>query len=282
MTANDSLKSLSAAEYSEFCERLESTSGIQLNAGKEYLVLSRLRKLLAQRNLPTVAELIYSMDRDSQLERQVIDAMTTNETLWFRDTHPFQILRDRIFPELAQQNTPIRIWSAACSTGQEPYSIKMEELEYRRRAARLPDLSVLATDLSPTALSEAKSGAYPWIAIRRGLSGPYQEQYFTKTSEDVWTVKPEVRKGIEFREFNLNDSYTRLGQFDVVFCRNVLIYFSSERKRDILIRIHGALKEGGYLFLGASEALTNLSDYYDMISCRPGIIYRKKAFAAGR
>ncbi|MEK9765295.1 MAG: CheR family methyltransferase, partial [Thalassolituus sp.] len=155
-------------------------------------------------------------------------------------------------------------------------------LEYRRRAARLPDLSVLATDLSPTALSEAKSGAYPWIAIRRGLSGPYQEQYFTKTSEDVWTVKPEVRKGIEFREFNLNDSYTRLGQFDVVFCRNVLIYFSSERKRDILIRIHGALKEGGYLFLGASEALTNLSDYYEMISCRPGIIYRKKAFAADR
>lgn len=269
-------------EFSRFRTELESLCGIALGDGKEYLVASRLRKLLAQRNLPSVTELLDSMRRDRSLGLEVVDAMTTNETLWFRDGHPFEILRERIFPELSSRSEPIRIWSAASSTGQEAYSIRIEESEFRKRAVqRLPSVSVLATDISTSALAEAQQGRYPWIAIRRGMPQSYLTEYFTQIDNDCWEILPSLREQVEFREFNLNDSYARLGKFDVIFCRNVLIYFTAERKRDILLRMHGALKEGGYLILGASEAL-NLPDHFDMISCRPGIVYQAKAVAAQR
>jgi len=274
---------VSGDEYHQFRDHLESISGILLSDGKEYLVVSRLRRIMTERELPTLSELMYAMARDRQLEHHVIDAMTTNETLWLRDAHPFTILENRIFPELAQQSGSIKIWSSACSTGQEPYSIKMTELEYRRKTGnRMPPVSVLATDLSDSALSAARRGAYPWMAIRRGMPEALLERYFDKTGDDEWQVSKALREGIDFRSFNLNDNYGRLGSFDVIFCRNVLIYFSGERKRDILIRMHGALKSNGYLILGASEAISGLSDYYEMVTCSPGIVYRKKPFAAGR
>ncbi|MEC8442797.1 MAG: protein-glutamate O-methyltransferase CheR [Pseudomonadota bacterium] len=269
-------------EFSRFRTELESLCGIALGDGKEYLVASRLRKLLAQRNLPSVTELLDSMRRDRSLGLEVVDAMTTNETLWFRDGHPFEILRERIFPELSSRSESVRIWSAASSTGQEAYSIRIEESEFRKRAVqRLPAVSVLATDISTSALAEAQQGRYPWIAIRRGMPQSYLTEYFTQIDKDCWEILPSLREQVEFREFNLNDSYARLGKIDVIFCRNVLIYFSAERKRDILLRMHGALKEGGYLILGASEAL-NLPEHFDMISCRPGIVYQAKAVAAQR
>ena len=275
---------ITAEEFNRFRIRLEFASGILLGDGKEYLVVSRLRKLLGQRNLPNFSELIYSMEHDRQFERQVVDAMTTNETLWFRDAHPYDILRERLFPELSKNAGPIKIWSAACSTGQEPYSIKIQECEYRRQgtARSLSDVQILATDISPSALQLARQGSYPQIAIRRGMPKEHLDTYFDETGLDEWTANSAIRTGIEFREFNLQNSYTSLGKFDLIFCRNVLIYFSAERKRDILIRMHGALKEGGYLILGASEAVNKLQDYYDMVQCQPGIIYRAKSVAAGR
>ena len=270
---------VTATEYSQFRRQLELSSGILLGDGKEYLVVSRLRRLMAQRNLPNITELLYCMDRDRQLESQVIDAMTTNETLWFRDSHPYQIFRERILPELADKGGQLRIWSAACSTGQEPYSLKMEEAEFQRKypgRLRSP-LKILATDISTSALQNARAGAYPWLAIRRGMSDDYLSRYFIKEGEDSWRIKNELKSGIEFREFNLQSNYSHLGKFDVIFCRNVLIYFSNERKREILIKMHALLPPGGYLLLGASEAMTQLGDYYEMVACHPGIIYRAKA-----
>lgn len=284
MENEDSNLMLTADEFGRFRDSLESASGILLSEGKEYLVLSRLRKLLVQRNLPNFSELIYCMERDRHLQSQVVDAMTTNETLWFRDSHPYDILRERLFPELSAQTGPIRIWSSACSTGQEPYSIKIQECEYRRaKPGSLPSgLQIIATDISTTALEQARQGAYQQIAIRRGMPDAHLNRYFDKTGDDQWTAKNDIRTGIEFREFNLQNSYSSLGKFDIIFCRNVLIYFSNERKRDILIRMHSALKSGGYLILGASESVIKLQDYYEMIQCHPGIIYRAKSLAAGR
>ncbi len=277
----DSSQSLvvSADEYLQFRRHLETSSGILLGDGKEYLVVSRLRRLMAQRNLPNITELLYCMDRDRQLSSLVIDAMTTNETLWFRDSHPYKIFREKILPELAEKTGQIRVWSAACSTGQEPYSLKMEEAEFNRRfpGKLRSSMRILATDISTSALQTARQGAYPWLAIRRGMPEEYLERYFTREGEDSWRIRTELKSGIEYREFNLQSSYSSLGKFDVIFCRNVLIYFSNERKRDILIRMHELLPPGGYLFLGASEAMTQLGEYYEMIACHPGILYRAKA-----
>lgn len=284
MRQQDSSPVLSDEEFSRFRVRLESVSGILLSDGKEYLVVSRLRKLLDQRDLSNFSALIDCMANDRQFEHQVVDAMTTNETLWFRDSHPYDILRERLLPELSQQSGPIKIWSAACSTGQEPYSIKIQECEYRRlNPGRLSSgIQVLATDISTSALELAKKGAYAQIAIRRGMPQKYLDTYFDHTGDDEWTAQSEIRQGIEFREFNLQNSYTSLGKFDFIFCRNVLIYFSPEGKRDILLRMHGALKEGGYLILGASEAVNKLQDHYEMVPCHPGIMYQAKPVAAGR
>jgi len=270
---------VSADEYSQFRRHLETSSGILLGEGKEYLVVSRLRRLMSQRNLPTITELLYCMDRDRQLASQVVDAMTTNETLWFRDSHPYQIFRERILPELAAKSGQLRIWSAACSTGQEPYSLKIEEAEFQRKyPGKLKSgIKILATDISTSALTNARQGAYPWLAIRRGMSEEHLARYFQREGEDCWRIRTEMKSGIEFREFNLQSSYSSLGKFDVIFCRNVLIYFSNERKRDILIRMHALLPPGGYLLLGASEAMTQLGEYYEMVACHPGIMYCAKA-----
>lgn len=272
----------SLAEYNKFRDFLHKASGILLGDNKQYLVSSRLRKIMADRNIASLSELVERMQKNTTpgLREAVIDAMTTNETLWFRDVHPFRILDEKLLPELSgpHQNQPIRIWSAACSTGQEPYSIAMVVEEHRRKKLgvfRSP-VSIVATDISSRVLSVAKEGEYEMLAIGRGLSEERKRNFFTSTAEGTWVVKPELRRMVEFRPLNLLDSYAMLGKFDIIFCRNVLIYFSAELKKDILTRMHAALKPGGYLILGASESLNGLPDKYEMVQCNPGIIYRAK------
>ncbi|WP_339805792.1 protein-glutamate O-methyltransferase CheR [uncultured Marinobacter sp.] len=268
-------------EYEAFKKFLQDASGILLGDNKQYLVKSRLRRLLEDNQLNTLGELLERIRRPGQmqLKETVIDAMTTNETLWFRDNHPFRILSDKLLPELAARNSlqPLRVWSAACSTGQEPYSIAMAVEEYRRtQPGRLKaDFRIVATDISKTVLNVAKRGEYEMLAIGRGLSPERQRSFFSTLPTGGWQIKPNLKSMVEFREMNLLDRYM-LGKFDLIFCRNVLIYFSAEHKKDILTRMHGALNPGGYLILGASESLNGLSDLYEMVQCHPGIIYRKK------
>jgi len=269
-------------DFEQFRVFLEKTCGILLGSNKQYLVFSRLNKLMEQQHITSLGELvrkIQSMPR-SGLREQVVDAMTTNETLWFRDTYPFEVLKSRVLPELLKSGggQRLRIWSAACSSGQEPYSLSMSIDEFERANPSQPRLGVqiVATELSGTMLAASKAAEYDGLAIARGLSSERLQRYFDVAAPGRWVVKPPIRARVEFRTQNLLDTYAALGKFDIVFCRNVLIYFSADVKKDILRRIHATLKPGGYLFLGASEALNGLPELYQMVQCSPGIIYQAR------
>jgi chemotaxis protein methyltransferase CheR len=270
-------------EYHLFRTFLEEACGILLGDNKAYLVNSRLKPVMAKHDIKSLNDLVAKLKSVSfrGLKEEVIDAMTTNETLWFRDSHPFTILKDKILSEAADKNTiaPLKIWSAACSTGQEPYSISIIAKEFKEsNPGKLKGgVKIVATDISPTVLANAKSGIYEMLALGRGMSEQRLKKCFNPIEDGRWEIKQEFKSVIDFQLLNLMESYNRVGaNLDVVFCRNVLIYFSPELKRQILLKIHASLKPGGYLLLGASESLNGLSDYFEMIQCRPGIIYRAK------
>lgn len=269
-------------DFEQFRVFLEKTCGILLGSNKQYLVSSRLNKLMEQNNIKTLGELVQRIQSQPRggLREQVVDAMTTNETLWFRDTYPFEVLKSRVLPELIKANPGqrLRIWSAASSSGQEPFSLSMaiDEFERSNLGQLKSGVQIVATDLSASMLTACKAGEYDSLAMGRGLSQERLQRYLDPKGPGRWVVKPAIRNRVEFRMLNLLDSYASLGKFDIVFCRNVLIYFSAEVKKDILTRIHATLKPGGYLFLGASEALNGLPDLYQMVQCSPGIIYKVK------
>jgi chemotaxis protein methyltransferase CheR len=269
----------SVADYEIFRGFLSDTCGIELGSNKQYLVSSRLHKLLSENEIPDLTELVSRIRQASHrsLKQAVIDAMTTNETLWFRDSHPFDIFKHKLLPEfMGQGKGALRVWSAACSSGQEPYSLSMIVDEYHQGASRMSarEVEFVATDLSAVMLEQCKKAEYGDLALGRGLSQQRLKRYFDPLPKGCWKVKQEIRARVRFQSINLKDSYRGLGKFDIVFCRNVLIYFSAEMKLDILRRIRGVLRPGGYLVLGASEGLTGLSDHFEMVQCRPGIIYR--------
>ena len=273
------MKNFTDEQYRVFCQFLEAGTGIVLGDNKQYLVKSRLSPLLTRFQIDSLDELITKAMsvRERELKTAVIDAMTTNETLWFRDGYPFTLLTDKLFPELAKPGKSLKIWSAASSSGQEPYSIAMTALEYQaRRPGGLPGLQIVATDISTTMLEQCKSGIYDSLSLARGLSPERRKQFFTPLTDGKMQLQAKVRNMVSFRPFNLLDNYNLLGKFDLIFCRNVLIYFSPENKSKILNQFANSLNPGGYLLLGASESLTGLSDKFEMIRCSPGIIYRLK------
>ncbi|WP_028768663.1 CheR family methyltransferase [Shewanella fidelis] len=274
-------KSLAENEYNQFRLFLEQHSGIVLGENKQYLVRSRLAPLMGKYNLPSLSDVVkHSMKpTERQLRTEVIDAMTTNETLWFRDRYPFELLADSILPTFSRLGRPVKIWSAACSSGQEPYSLAMSVLEHQqRKPGSLPTgATILATDLSPSMLERCKNAEYDNLALARGLSDERKRQFFDALPSGNMVVKANVKRLVSFRAHNLLESYTLLGKFDIIFCRNVLIYFSPEAKRKILRQFAAALNPNGILFLGASESIAGLSDEFDMVRCNPGIYYQKKS-----
>ncbi len=231
-----------------------------------------------------------------QLRIEVIDAMTTNETLWFRDGYPFTLLQEQLLPQYTRLGRPLKIWSAACSSGQEPYSLAMSVIEYQQKT--LNGLSfncdILATDLSPTMLERSKLGMYDSLALGRGLSENRKRVFFEPVTEKAeramagangfhsralsgqMIIKDHVKRMVNFRPHNLLDNYSLLGKFDIIFCRNVLIYFSPESKQKILRQFAAALNPKGILFLGASESISGLSEEFNMVRCHPGIYYQKR------
>ena len=269
-------------DFEQFRVFLEKACGILLGENKQYLVSSRLNKLMEQQGIKSLGELVQRLQTQPRggLREQVVDAMTTNETLWFRDIYPFEVFKNKVIPEFIRKNPGqrLRIWSAACSSGQEPYSLSMsiDEFERTNLGQLKAGAQIVATDLSSAMLANCKTGEYDSLAIARGLSQERLQRYFDSRGAGRWAIKAPIRSRVEFRPFNLLDSYASLGKFDVVFCRNVLIYFSAQVKKDILLRIHSTLKPGGYLFLGASEALNGLPDHFQMVQCSPGIIYQAK------
>ncbi|MGA7800106.1 MAG: protein-glutamate O-methyltransferase CheR [Gammaproteobacteria bacterium] len=270
---------LTPDEYQAFRVFLEDACGIVLGDNKHYLVVSRLNRLLAEEGIETLGELVQRLkgSRRDGLRERIIEAMTTNETYWFRDGYPFEVLKSRILPELVAGRGPVRIWSAACSSGQEPYSISIAVQEFlASRPRSLTSVEVTATDISPAILKAARDARYDAMAVGRGLSEERKRRFFTGLGEQ-WEVRPEIRGRVRFTMANLLQSYSLLGRFDVIFCRNVLIYFSSESKRDIIGRMARALNPGGYLFLGSSESITQYSDQFELVRCNPGVVYRLKS-----
>lgn len=280
MNDRSALFRISQDEFRLFSQFLEKNCGILLADHKQYLVQSRLGKIMQETALSSLSELVARLERPgaNQLKDKVIDAMTTNETLWFRDTHPYDILKNKLLPEMREKKRAqrLRIWSAACSTGQEPYSMSIiiDEFKKENPGVFTAGEEIVATDISTSALQQARAGEYEMLALGRGLDKTRMEKHFRSNPQGSWTVNPNIKSRIRFQSLNLLGQYGALGQFDIIFCRNVLIYFSSELKADILKKMHKQLNPGGYLLLGASESLSGLSDYYKMIHCRPGIIYQ--------
>ncbi|WP_425439848.1 CheR family methyltransferase [Paraferrimonas sedimenticola] len=272
---------ISHSMYLDFCRFLEQHSGIVLGESKQYLVRSRLASLAQQESFGSIEDMLSQVMRNgrSALRSQVIDAMTTNETFWFRDTFPYQLLSDTLLPEFRQLTRPVKIWSAACSSGQEPFSMAMIIDEFKRANPGLlkQDPNILASDISESMLSQCREASYDGLAVSRGLCSERLQRHFKQGTDGRYLVNANLRKYVEFRRHNLTDSSLLLGKFDIVFCRNVLIYFSAETKRLILRQIAAALQPGGILVLGSSESLAGISDEFKMIRASSGFYYQKQS-----
>ncbi len=279
MIGKNSLDSISDnGAYDDFCHFLTTVCGIVLGENKQYLVHSRLNKLMTDNDIASLTELVAYLKKypDSKLCIAVIDAMTTNETSWFRDEYPYFFLAEKLLPDMCTARKSMRIWSAAASTGQEAYSISIIVSEFQKKhTGMMMPVNIIATDISNTVLSGAKEGAFDQMTLDRGMSSERIKNHF-EPYENMWKLKDSIKRRIEFREFNLLGSYAALGKFDVIFCRNVLIYFSTETKKDILSRIAGVLNPRGYLIMGGSESIANYSDRFDVLRVKGGLVYQLK------
>lgn len=254
-------------------------SAIVVEPGKEYLVESRLGPLAREAGLNDIDSLVSQVKGDptGPLARRMVEAMTTNETSFFRDLHPWEALKKVLLPELVERGRAtktVKIWCAAASTGQEPYTIAMTLRE------SLPDFAawrveIVATDLNAAVLERARRGVYSQLEVNRGLPAPMLVRYFTREGVE-WVIKPELRSMVTFRELNLVGSAPMPSGNDIVFMRNVLIYFDLETKRQILSRVRDALVPRGTLFLGGAETTISLVDSFDNRRIGNTIVYRAK------
>jgi chemotaxis protein methyltransferase CheR len=257
---------VSPDELLRVAQMVDKLCGLVLDKTKGYLIVDRLGPVAEEAGCGSFADLCRKADANQTLQQSIIDAITTQETLFFRDNAPFEALKYKAIPESidARANTlspkKLRIWSAACSTGQEPYSIAMTLSEV------LPDIhswdvNVLATDICDSALAKASTGCYRNYEVSRGLPDSMLSKYFQEES-DYCRVKDELRYLIHFDRHNLMQSFTKLGPFDIIFCRNVSAYFQKDVKRDLFNRLADRLTPTGYLFVGLSEALNVIDERF--------------------
>ena len=274
------LESLAIAEttFRRLGAFLERRIGVVLGADRGYLVRNRLGPVIAAFGLRDLDSLVLALERQSApaLIDAVVDAMTTHETRWFRDRYPFDVLNRHVLPERWRPQRALRVWSAACATGQEAYSLAIALGEYRLAQPALADTGyeILGTDVSPSALCAAERGVYDGHTGVRGLSPGQRQRYFER-QRDGWVLKPEIRRVVRFRRFNLLDDPAGLGVFDLVFLRNVLIYFAPATQRAVLDRLVSCLAPGAWLVLGTAETATCATGSL-LRPCRlgGGVLYR--------
>jgi chemotaxis protein methyltransferase CheR len=261
------------ADYEFLRKLLKDRSGLDLSADKQYLVESRLVPLARRSGLPGLAELVQKLKSGTEaLTADVVEAMTTNETFFFRDKVPFDHLKQTILPDLLQARAhrrSLRIWCAASSTGQEPYSIAMclKELGPTLAGWRI---EILATDLSQAVLEKSKAGIFSQFEVQRGLPIQLLVKNFSQTGE-LWQLNADIRAMVQHRQLNLLQDFAHLGAFDVIFCRNVLIYFDQETKANIFRRLARVLEPDGYLLLGAAETVVGLTEAFKPCPERRGL-----------
>ncbi len=265
-------------DYEYLRKLLKDHSGLDLSADKQYLIESRLLPLSRKSGLAGISELVQKMKGGSaSIISQVVEAMTTNETFFFRDKVPFDHFRDSIMPEVLKARASrksVRIWCAAGSTGQEPYSLAMclKEMSAALSGWRV---EILATDLSQEVLEKSKAGIYSQFEVQRGLPIQMLVKYFKQIGE-FWQVNADVRAMVQHRQLNLLHDFSQLGVFDVIFCRNVLIYFDQDTKINIFNRLAKMTEPDGFLALGAAETVVGLTEAFKPFPDKRGL-YRPNA-----
>jgi len=272
------------AEIKAISQYIYDISGIHLDQNKTYLFETRLSSVAESLGCKSYEELHNKAknDRSKKIERQIVDAISTNETLFFRDKGPFELLQHKLLPEMIDARAPqsptlktnIKIWSAAASTGQELYSIAIIIKEL------IPDLSkfqikLFGTDISDNAISQASYGKYNKFEIERGLARPQLQKYFTSMGE-FWKIKDELRAMVTFRKMNLMLPFTGIGKFDIIFCRNVAIYFTLQDRKKLFNKIADCLADDGFLVIGSTESLTGVCPKFIPKRHLRSIFYQKK------
>jgi len=281
------MTTLHPSEHKAVAQYIHAISAIQLEPAKAYLIESRLGPIVAELGCKSYTDLIVHAhaDRAGGLRRRIIDAITTNETLFFRDNAPFELLRHKILPEIFDRRArsgsrlPIRIWSAACSTGQELYTIAMVLKELLGDASRY-DVRLLGTDISDQAVAKASRGIYSQLEVSRGLEDKLLAKYFSRVA-DGWKVRDDLRGVASFKTLNLMQDFSGLGRFDVVFCRNVSIYFAEQDRKSLFQRIEWAMEPDGYLLVGAMESIGTIAPQFDAKRHLRSVFYQSKAAPGG-
>lgn len=268
---------MNGPDFDYLCSAVKERSGIVLTPEKAYLVDNRLAPIARRTEHEDVPALLATLraKKEEALLREVTDALTTNESFFFRDQKPFDAFRDLMLPKILEDNASrrsLRIWCAACSSGQEPYSLAMILKDHAAKMAGWK-IDIIGTDISHTILERAREGSYTQFEVQRGLPAKYLVQYFKKDN-DLWTVADELKEMVTYKFFNLLENPIALGTFDIVFCRNVLIYFDPETKTKVLDGIANSMTASGFLTLGAAETIFGLSDAFKTETGRNGV-YRK-------
>ena len=268
--------SLAPVDFEYLQKLVMRHSAIVIDAGKEYLAETRLASLVQEHGCSTLPEFLQRLRAESfgGMHRKVLDAMTNTETCFFRDCGPFAALENHVFPDLMKRREGERklsLWSAACSSGQEPYSVAI--LLRENSALRTWTLTIRATDFSDRVLEQARAGIYRQMEVNRGLPARYLTKYFTNAGLK-WQLKPEITEMVTFQQMNLSDAWPELPRFDVVFLRNVLIYFSLETRRQILARMLRVLRPDGYLFLGSAESILGTDSGFRRVQLDKVVCYQ--------
>lgn len=250
-------------EFNFLSALLKKRSGLALTEDKRYLLETRLQPVARDVGLNTISELVAKLRgvASEELLRNVTEAMTTNESMFFRDNRPFEQLKQQLLPKLRDKNMmsrKLRFWNAACSNGQEPYSLAITLLEEQAKMMGFA-YEIQATDLDTQVLKKAEEGIYSQFEVQRGMPIQLLLKYFNKIENNNWQLKPEVRKMVSFKQGNLLTNFSHMGKYDVIMCRNVLIYFDDPTKKDVLERLADCLHPHGYLFLGAAESVIGLT-----------------------
>jgi len=276
-------KTVTPEEFRIFAQYILEISGISLSVGKEYLLETRLNPLLAKYGCSSYGELLRKakLDFKKEIENHIIDAISTNETYFFRDKSPFQLLQHKIFPDLIDKRSTkcigkptIRLWSAANSTGQEIYSIAMTLLEMGV-SPKDYNIKLFGTDISDAAIAQASYGTYNKFEVARGLDSSRLNKYFAPI-DDRYKIKDELRAMAQFKKMNLMKPFMGLGKFDIVLCRNVMIYFTTEDRRKIYANIAKVLEPDGYLLIGSTESLVNDTDLFASNKYLNSVFYQFK------
>ena len=272
--------SITPVEFDYLRKLMRDQTAIVLDAGKEYIAESRLAYLVSQEGFASISDLVHQLRANTfnGLHRKVVNAMTNNETWFFRDVLPFQALKSRILPEIIAARTTektLRIWSAASSAGQEPYSIAMS-LQQNFPELRQWRVQIIATDISSSVLQKAERGRYSQLEINRGLPAELLSRYFTRQGIE-WEIAKEIRDKVEFRVLNLSEAWPTLPAMDIIFLRNVLIYFDVEMKKTILAKARRQLRPDGYMLMGGAETTLNLDDRFERVQYETTAYYRPKS-----